>query len=156
MKFRLTESDLQKLVSSAVNKILKEEIENNELISTICQRITELQSEIDWTGHEGDIEVPLDDSGDMVAFVSYEVEDNRVLAPGQRSLDRDVPDDPDNIEGDYKVYVNDIAVYTEDGDFSVEDNGMVAKLLQSLVDPSTDNLEYYNDDDQSGFNDSWR
>ena len=143
MKLKLTESDLQKVVSSAVDKILREEIENNELISKICQRITELQSEIDWSKHQGDLDIPLDDEGDMVAFINYEVEDNRMLVPGQRSFDRDVPDDPDNIEGDYKVFVNEILIYTdEENNFTIEDNGMITKLLQSLVDPDSSDLEY--------------
>ena len=156
MVLRLVESDLHRLISSTVEKILKENAENNGILSIICQKITELQNEIDWTGKEGDLEIPLDDEGNNIAFIQYEVEDNRYLVPGQRSFDMDVPDDPDYTEGDYDVFINDIVIYdSENNEHSIEDNGMVTNLLKSLVTPDESGLEYYNDD-QSGWNDRWR
>ena len=151
MILRLTESDLRGLISSAVSKILKEDIDNNALLGNIVEKL----SDMDINAKEGsnDIEVPLDDNADKIAFITFEVEDGRYISPG-----RNVPDYPDEVEGDYNVYVTEIVLYDDyDNEIQIQDNGMVASALKSLVNVDTDNLEYWDgNDDQSGYNETWK
>ena len=145
MKLRLTESDLRKIISTTVGKILKEGAENNEILSRIIERL----SNVDVSSNIGsnDIEVPLDEIGNQIAFITYEIEEGRYLTPGMPGADRDVEDDYPNVEGDFEVYVTEIVIYDENNNpTQVEDNGMVAKALKSLVTPEETNLDYYEDD----------
>ncbi len=108
MKLRLTESDLRKIISTTVGKILKEGAENNEILSRIIERL----SNVDVSSNIGsnDIEVPLDEVGNQIAFITYEIEEGRYLTPGMPGADRDVQDDYPNVEGDFEVYVTEIVV----------------------------------------------
>jgi hypothetical protein len=145
MKLRLTESDLRSIISSTVGKILKEGAENNEILSKIIERLS--SSEVTSDMGENEVEVPLDETGNQIAFVTYEIEEGRYLTPGMPGADRDVPDDYPNVEGDFAVYVTNIVIYDENNNpTQIEDNGMVAKALKSLVTPEERNLNYYEDD----------
>jgi len=139
MKLRLTESDLHKIIESSVIRIIKENSENSELIAKICQKITEMQNEIDWKGSDGELEIPLDENGDNIAFISYEalLERDAIVTP------------PDDVY----VYINDIIIYDENNmEYRINDNGMIKKLLKSFVEPDR-YMEI--DDDESGYNESW-
>ena len=151
MILRLTESDLRGLISSAVSKILKEDIDNNALLGNIVEKLSGM--DIDAKEGSNDIEVPLDDNADKIAFITFEVEDGRYISPG-----RNVPDYPDEVEGDYNVYVTEIVLYDDyNNEIQIQDNGMVASALKSLVNVDTDNLEYWDgNDDQSGYNETWK
>lgn len=152
MILRLTESDLRELISSTVSKILREDIDNNALLGNIVEKLSAM--DIDAKEGSNDIEVPLDDNADNIAFITFEVEDRRYMSPG-----RNVPDYPDEVEGDYDVYVTEIVLYDEfNNEIQIQDNGMVASALKSLVNVGIDNLDYWdgNDDDQSGYNETWK
>ena len=73
-----------------------------------------------------------------------------------QSNDYDVPDDPDEIEGDYQVFITSIVIDENGEQTPIEDNGMVANALKSLINPDMDDLEYYEDDDHSGWDERWR
>lgn len=145
MVLKLVESDLQRLISSAVKKILKEGNENNEILSKIVERLSE--ADIPSNSGENYVDVPLDDNGDVIACIDYELQDDRYLVRGMSGDGYLTPDDPDEIEGDYQVYVTSIIIDNNGEETQIEDNGMVANALKNLVTPDDDNLEYYEDDD---------
>ena len=141
MIIRLTESDIHRIISSTVRRIIKEGQENAELLSKIVEGLSNAQV----TSNIGEnyVDVPLDSQGNLIASVYYEIEDGRYLTKGMQGDGYLTPDDPDEIDGDYQVFVTKI-ILDENGDATyIEDNGMVAKALKSLVDPDTSDLEYY-------------
>jgi len=143
MKIRLTESDLHRIISSTVKRIIKEGQENNELLSKIVEGLSNAQV----TSNIGEnyVDVPLDEQGNIIASVYYEIEEGRTLTMGMEGDGYLTPDDPDEINGDYKVFVTRI-VLDENGDaVEIEDNGMVTNALKSLVNPGIDGLEYEDD-----------
>jgi len=143
MKIRLTESDIHRIISSTVRRIIKEGQENAELLSKIVEGLSNAQV----TSNIGEnyVDVPLDSQGNLIASVYYEIEDNRYLIKGMPGDGYLTDDDPDEIDGDYKVFVTKI-ILDENGDATyIEDNGMVANALKSLVKPDVDGLEYYDD-----------
>lgn len=154
MVLRLIESDLHRLISSTVQKILKENADNNGLLSMIVERLS--STEIPSNKGENYVDVPLDDEGNIIACIDYEIEDNRYLVRGMQSNDYDVPDDPDEVEGDYQVFITSIVIDENGEQKPIEDNGMVANALKSLINPDMDDLEYYEDDDHSGWDERWR
>lgn len=152
-KLRLTESDLHRIIASAVGKILTES-NDNELLSAIVGKLSNI--DIDAKPGKNEIQVPLDDNGDLIAFIDFIVEDNRYLEHGMRSQSRDVPDDPDSIEGDYNVMVSSIVIYDDNNEETeFADNGMVADALRDLINLDNEGLDYL-DDDQSGYNETWK
>lgn len=154
MIIRLVESDLHRLISSAVKRILRESGEKNGILSRIIERLS--SAEISSNIGENYVDIPLDDNGNVVACIDYEIEDNRYLVKGMQGDGYLQPDDPDSIEGDYQVYVSNITLDDNGKEMQIEDNGMVADALKSLIDPGIDNLEYYDDDDHSGWDERWR
>ena len=152
-KLRLTESDLHRIIASAVGKILTES-NDNELLSAIVEKLSNVN--IDAKPGKNEIQVPLDDNGDLIAFIDFVVEDNRYLEHGMRSQSRDVPDDPDSIEGDYNVMVSSIVIYDDNNEETeFADNGMVADALRDLINLDNEGLDYL-DNDQSGYNETWK
>lgn len=152
-KLRLTESDLHRIIASAVGKILTES-NDNELLSAIVEKLSNV--DIDAKPGKNEIQVPLDDNGDLIAFIDFVVEDNRYLEHGMMSQSRDVPDDPDSIEGDYNVMVSSIIIYDDNNEETeFADNGMVADALRDLINLDNEGLDYL-DDDQSGYNETWK
>lgn len=152
-KLRLTESDLHRIIASAVGKILTES-NDNELLSAIVGKLSNI--DIDAKPGKNEIQVPLDDNGDLIAFIDFVVEDNRYLEHGMRSQSMDVPDDPDSIEGDYNVMVSSIVIYDDNNEETeFADNGMVADALRDLINLDNEGLDYL-DDDQSGYNETWK
>lgn len=152
-KLRLTESDLHRIIASAVGKILTES-NDNELLSAIVGKLSNI--DIDAKPGKNEIQVPLDDNGDLIAFIDFIVEDNRYLEHGMRSQSRDVRDDPDSIEGDYNVMVSSIVIYDDNNEETeFADNGMVADALRDLINLDNEGLDYL-DDDQSGYNETWK
>ena len=154
MKIRLTESDLHRIISSTVKRIIKEGQEDNELLSKIVEGLS--AAEVTSNIGENYVDVPLDNEGNLIASVYYEIEDGRYLEKGMQGDGYLTPDDPDEINGNYQVYVTRI-VLDENGDATeIEDNGMVTNALKSLVDPDDSGLNYYEDDDHSGWDERWR
>jgi len=142
MVLRLLESDLYGLISSTVKKIIKEGIENNELLSRIVERLSTV--EVPSEKGENYVDVPLDDEGNVIACIDYEIEDGRYLIRGRRDFE---VNDPDTMEGDYKIFITSIVLDDNGNQTQIEDNGMVANALKSLVNPDDSDLEYYQDDD---------
>lgn len=106
MRLRLTESDFKNIISSAVRKIIKEEIETNEILSNIVQSLNDELTFED--GSEGMHEKQLS-IGDLEIILNYEVHGG-------------------------KVYVGTIEVWGEEGQLgNVDDNGMVANAITSLT-----------------------
>ena len=150
MKIRLTESDLKNIIYSTVEKILKEEIDNNSILSRIVDRLSNM--DVSASNGSNSVEVPLDDEGNVIVFIDYEINDKRYLNKVE------APDGPLNdIEGDFELYITDMTVYDEnDNETPIEDNGMVANALKELVNLDDSDLDYAIEDDQSGWNDLWK
>lgn len=150
MKIRLTESDLKNLISSTVKRILKEEVNDSSILSRIVERLTNI--DVPASGGENSVEVPLDDEGNVIAFIDYEIKDNRYLNQVE------APDGPlDNIEGDFELYITNMVIYDEnDNETPIEDNGMVTNALKELVNLDDSDLDYNIQDDQSDWNDLWK
>ena len=148
MKLRLTESDFHRLITSTINKVLNEGLNNYELLSKIVEKLSseDVPSEI------GDnyIDIPLDDNGSIIACIDYEIVDSRYLVRGE-------PSDPTLVDGNYKVNVVSIVIDNNGEQVQIDDNGMVENALNDLVSPSIEGLQYDDEeDDQSGYNDYWR
>ena len=106
MVLRLIESDLHRLIFSTVKKVLKENQENNEILSNIVQSLNDEITPDDGTEGTHDKQISLDD---LEIILSYEVEDGN-------------------------VYIYSIEVYGEEGKLGdIEDNGMVANAIISLT-----------------------
>jgi hypothetical protein len=150
MKIRLTESDLKNIIYSTVEKILKEEIDNNSILSRIVDRLSNM--DVSASNGSNSVEVPLDDEGNVIAFIDYEINDKRYLN------NVEAPDGPLNdIEGDFELYITDMVIYDEnDNETPIEDNGMVTNALKELVNLDDSDLDYAIEDDQSGWNDLWK
>lgn len=143
---RLTESDLHKVIKRSVSRILKESQET-DILSQIVQGIMnmgEIKGDSSYENEISDIEL---DNGN-VAFITYEVSDGRYLQRGMSSYDRDVPDDPSEVMGDYDIEVTAIEIYTDDGEFvtSLKDNGMVADAIKDIAIIDESDLDYQDDD----------
>ena len=150
MRIRLTESDLKNIIYSTVEKILKEEIDNNSILSRIVDRLSNM--DVSASNGSNSVEVPLDDEGNVIVFIDYEINDKRYLN------NVEAPDGPLNdIEGDFELYITDMVIYDEnDNETPIEDNGMVTNALKELVNLDDSDLDYAIEDDQSGWNDLWK
>lgn len=134
MILRLIESDLHKLISSTVKKILKENSENNVILSKIVEglSISGIPSKIG----VNQVDIPLDYNGNVIACIDYEIEEK---------------------QGDYNVFIMSIVIDDDGKEFEIEDNGMVTNALKNLIEPWTEDVGYYEeDDDQSGWNENWK
>lgn len=136
MKLRLTESDLKNLISSTVKRILKEEVNDSSILSRIVERLSNMN--VSANNGSNDLEVPLDDEGNVIAFIDYEIKDNRYLNQVE------APDGLlDDIEGDFELYITSMVIYDEnDNETPIEDNGMVTNALKELVTLDNSELDY--------------
>ena len=149
---RLTESDLRGIVQRSVLRVLQEQNDFGLLLQSIAQSIAQ-KSTIDANPGENEQEVQLEDG--RLAFVAYDVQCNPYLRQGMKSYDYDVPNDPDEIIDNPEVVVTEIILYDEDGDNEIplEDNGIVKKALESVIQvdysnydvPSEEDYFYYED-----------
>ena len=89
------------------------------------------------------------------ADIKFEVDGDPYLQQGMKSSSYDVPDDPDEIIDNLEVVVTEIMLDDEDGDNEIplEDNGIVKKALESVIEvdysnydvPSEEDYFYYED-----------
>lgn len=141
-KIRLTESDLHNIIESAVRFIIQEKKDNAAIIKWIAEKLKKM--EVNAEDGENTVEVQLSDNDEYLAFIEFDVVDNRYLIPGEMSHDYDVPDDPDDVGGDFEVIINSIKVYdNEDNETSVEDDGTIAKILKNVIVMDESNLKTY-------------
>lgn len=148
MILRLVESDLHRLISSAVKKILRESANENAILSKIVERLTTVKTDAvtSFVG-ENSIEIYLDNDNTVLAFIDYTIDDNRVLVKGRSGNMYDRADDPDEEIGDFDVIVTAIEIDDNGNEISVQDNGMVAEALKSLVTPEIGESNQYDYDE---------
>ena len=151
MILRLVESDLHKLISSAVKKILRESANENAILSKIVERLTTVETDAvtSFVG-ENNIEIYLDDDNTVLAFIDYTIDDDRILVKGQPGNLYDRADDPDEEIGDFDVIVTAIEIDDDGNNISIKDNGMVAEALKSLVKPEIGESNQYDYDEYYG------
>ena len=143
---RLTESDLRGIVQRSVLRVLQEQNDFGLLLQTIAQSIAQERT-IDVNPGENEQEVQLEDG--RLAFVAYDVQCSPYLRQGMKSNDYDVPDDPDEIIDNPEVVVTEIILYDEDGDNEIplEDNGIVKKALESVIQVDYSNYDVPSEED---------
>ena len=143
---RLTESDLRGIVQRSVLRVLQEQNDFGLLLQTIAQSIAQ-ESRIDVNPGENEQEVQLEDG--RLAFVTYDVQCTPYLRQGMKSNDYDVPDDPDEIIDNPEVVVTEIIFYNKDGDNEIplEDNGIVKKALESVIQVDYSNYDAPSEED---------
>ena len=140
---RLTESDVSRLIKESAYKILNEMMEgqDNEILSQVVNAIHGTNDLTMKPNTEETLELFLNDTGDLIAYVIAYADDNRSIEYGDEGDGYSIPPAPDEILGDYKIHVINIEVY-EDGSLltELEDNGMVADALMDAVYVETDDL----------------
>ena len=149
MKLKLTESDLHGIIASAVKYALREGIEGSELLSQIVERLSILN--VNAKPGENELEVPMDAEGNTFAYIIYYVKDDRYMEHSVSTYT-----EPE-MGGEYDVTVSEIYLYDEEGEETqIQDNGMIANALKNLITVDNNEIGYETQDDQSGYNDSWK
>lgn len=149
MKLKLTESDLHGIIASAVKYALREGIEGSELLSQIVERLSTLN--VNAKPGENELEVPMDAEGNTFAYIIYYVKDDRYMEHSVSTYT-----EPE-MGGEYDVTVSEIYLYDEEGEETqIQDNGMIANALKNLITVDNNEIGYETQDDQSGYNDSWK
>ena len=146
---RLTESELKKIINESVSRILKEE-DDSFILQTIAQEVTQ-NGVIYAKNGENETEVELE--GGRLVIITFDVESDPYIEPGVKSMDYDVPNDPDEIIDEPTVTVTSMEVYDNEGDSlgSLQDNGIVAKAIENELEMEYDDSyipsreEHFND-----------
>lgn len=142
---RFTESDLTNLIREHVTRILRENEENGLALQMVAQGIAQ-KGTIYANEGENDVEVELGDNG--IAYVMFNVDSNPYMHKGMRSNDYDVPDDPDEIVDDYNIEVISIML---DDESEIQDNGIVKKALEGVVEIDYDGQDIPSEKEFYGF-----
>ena len=146
---RLTKSDLHNLVQRSVERILREQGDDNLLLQSIAQGLVQQRLNVNPGENEAEVEL----GEDTFAYVDYNVLCNPYLKKGMKSSSYDVPDDPDEIIDEPKVEIIKID-YCQDGDCKpIQDNGIIKKALENNIEvdysdydvPSEKEFFYYED-----------
>lgn len=146
---RLTESDLRGIVQRSVERILREQGNDDLLLQSIAQGLVQQRLNVNPGENEAEVEL----GEDTFAYVDYNVLCNPYLKQGMKSSSYDVPDDPDEIIDEPKVEIIQID-YCQDGDCKpIQDNGIIKKALENNIEvdysdydvPSEKEFFYYED-----------
>ena len=130
--FRLTESELHRLIDESISRVLKEE-DNTLLLQSIAQGVIKKRRIDVYPNKNSEIEVYLEDN--TYAMIEVNVECSPYIVPGWKSNDRDVPDDLDEIVDDPQIEILGIFYDNGDGDdwVEIDDNGLVKKALEEVI-----------------------
>lgn len=143
-KIRMTEKDFKGLIKESVVKLLNESIDQNELLSSIVQRISEM-SEISANNGDNELEVELSSDSDFCAYVMYSVNDQRYLSDngGDGYI---TPRDYD-VNGEFYVDVDKIEVYLDGESVGTyyDENHMLADALRDNITVEDIDLPYEKD-----------
>jgi len=152
---RLTESDLHNIIKESVQKVLSEGFNTPsndsmylDLIADGLQYISKEEIE----NNPDNVIVPLsddyDENGKNIAIISCDFSDNRMLRHGWRSNDRDLPDDPDEFEGECNVVINKIVIFDDNyNSLELYDDGRIRDAIKEIVCIPEDELEFYPEDE---------
>lgn len=146
---RLTESELKKIINESVSRILKEG-DDSFILQTIAQEVAQ-NGVIYAKNGENETEVELD--GGKLVIITFNIESDPYIEPGMKSMDYDVPNDPDEIIDEPTVTVTSMEVYDNEGDSlgNLQDNGIVAKAIENELEMEYDDTyipsreEHFND-----------
>lgn len=145
MRIRLTESELKNIVRSAVIRTINESNNDSMLLNLICHKIED--SSIPLTD-DGIYEVTLDEAKGEIAIIEFDINDGRYLKRDGGSIDRDLPDEPDSVIGDYDIEVVGITIYDGDGNeiYELEDDGRVSNFIKENLILNNENIPYIEDE----------
>jgi hypothetical protein len=145
---RLTESELKKIINESVSRILKEG-DDSFILQTIAQEVAQ-NGVIYAKNGENETEVELD--GGRLVIITFNVESDPYIEPGMKSMDYDVPNDPDEIIDKPTVTVTSMELYDNEGSSlgNLQDNGIVAKAIENELEMEYDSYipsreEHFND-----------
>lgn len=124
--YRLTESELKRLVSESVRKVIKEQ-DTNFLLQVIAQAVSD-KGRIDAEEGEQDIEIPVGDN--KLVYILFKVNSN----PYEKPNTAQPMDEPNNeIVDKPSVDVIDIEIMKDGENYPLEDNGIVARAIESVM-----------------------
>lgn len=145
---RLTESELKKIINESVTRILKED-DDSFILQTIAQEVAQ-NGAIYAKNGENETEVELD--GGRLVIITFNVESDPYIELGMKSMDYDVPNDPDEIIDEPTVTITSMELYDNEGSSlgSLQDNGIVAKAIENELEVEYDSYipskeEHFND-----------
>lgn len=133
--FRMTGSELQKLIEQKVVKHIYEHLiqENGGdlFLQNVAQAVMH-EGTINAINGHNEIEVSL---GDTIVMVSFDLESAPMRIRGMQSHDYDVPDDPDEVQDDIAITNVNVSTWDDMDDESViPDNGLVQDALYKVID----------------------
>lgn len=149
----LTEDKLNSIISEAVEQVL-DGAQNEQILMGIADAITNLgnipchvgENELYGQIHIGEYDVDID----------YVVESDAYYEPKDEGDIYNIEPSRNFVDGETRVFVVEIYVNSENGDnlIDIEDNGIVANALKSVIEidnmsyPERDiDNEYYDDDE---------
>jgi hypothetical protein len=136
----LTEEQVTSLIREAVENTI-DEANNNSILMGIAEKITdmgEIKANIGENELYDQIEI-----GEYHIDINYTVEtDSYWGGAGDPGDYYHEPQEPDLVEGETRVFVNQIWVNTDENDdvMNIEDNGIIANALKSVI--VLDELDY--------------
>ena len=136
----LTEEEITALITEAVDNTITDN-ENNSILMGIAEKITDL-GEIKATIGENELYGVIN-IGEYQVDINYTVEtDSYWGGAGDPGDYYHEPSEPELVEGEMRVFVNEIWVNTDENDdvIDVEDNGIIANALKSVI--VLDELDY--------------
>lgn len=126
---RLTYSDLSRIITESVRRVM---LESNDalLLQQVAQQIASSGYLTATVGtNETEVSIP---GGDC--YIDFTVHSNARVRRGMRSSSIDVPDDPDEVIDDFTVSVDGIDFCSGGDCRNIQDNGLVARALENVVD----------------------
>ena len=132
---RITHSDLRRIVSESVRRIMLENDDTLQLQS-IAQGIVSM-GQYDAYGGENEIEVSLEDAD---CYINFIVHSNARVRRGLGSQSMYVPDDPDEVVDDHYIEVTGIEYCVGDECRHLTDNGIVQRALEKVVQVEYDDM----------------
>ena len=142
--YRLTESELRKIINESARRIIKEE-NDSFMLQVVAQTIIQKGK---LTAYLGENDAEFDIQGGKYAYITFEVDGNPYVKQGMKSGSYDVPDDNDEIVDEPTVMVNSISISDEDGHgVQLRDNGIVKNALEKVIEIDYNGMDIPNQDD---------
>ena len=142
---RLTESDLHRIVNESVTRILKEQ-DDSFILQVVAQQLAQKGS-IHAVNGTNDTDVELGNG--KTAYIEFTVESYPYVQKGMGSGSYDVPSDADEIIDSPSVYVDKVEIWMNGGEnsYPLEDNGIIAKTLEKVIEIDYSGMDVPNEDD---------
>jgi len=142
--YRLTESELRKIIDESARRIIKEQ-DNSFMLQVVAQTIIQRGN---LTAYLGENDAEFNIQGGKYVYITFEVDGNPYMKQGMRSSSYDVPDDHDEIIDTPTVIVNSIEISDDEGHgVQIRDNGIVKKALEKVIEVDYNGMDIPSQDD---------